>query len=226
MLLINNLYKLYAYNDGWSPKLTTRNFNDKVPLNFNLEVNMSHIVKVCKIHGPLTEDQVLFNDKYPRCHQCKIDKDRRWKNRNKEQHIATSKRWKKENREHYLEWQRQDREKDPEKYRKWSRELKSKNRKKIRKQEICRIHGLKLDQYEQMIIDQENKCYICGKEEQTRGRGGDIMPLCVDHCHKSEAEGNYKVRKLLCRMCNQGIGFFKDDIDLMKKIISYIEEHQ
>ncbi len=58
---------------------------------------------------------------------------------------------------------------------------------------------------------QDNKCAICRKEESKRFR------LFVDHNHKTG-----KVRGLLCNSCNSAIGYFSDDIELMKSGIQYI----
>jgi hypothetical protein len=53
-------------------------------------------------------------------------------------------------------------------------------------------YNLELEDYYQMVVEQDNKCYLCGEEpSDVYGR------LVVDHCHKTG-----KVRKLLCRMCN------------------------
>lgn len=43
--------------------------------------------------------------------------------------------------------------------------------------------------------------------------------LSVDHNHKSN-----KIRGLLCLNCNAGLGNFRDNITLLKKAISYLEE--
>lgn len=52
-------------------------------------------------------------------------------------------------------------------------------------------------------------CDICGDTESK---------LQLDHCHTT---GKY--RGLLCRACNLALGHFKDDVDLMRKAIDYIE---
>jgi len=60
---------------------------------------------------------------------------------------------------------------------------------------------------------QDFVCAICkGPPEDT---------LCVDHCHDSG-----RVRGLLCRKCNTGLGSFRDEPDLMLKAIKYLEAHR
>lgn len=69
-----------------------------------------------------------------------------------------------------------------------------------------------------MFNSQEGKCKICsspillsGKVEQRNS----IM--CTDHCHKSGV-----VRGLLCNSCNRGLGFFRDDSNILLKAYNYI----
>ena len=48
-----------------------------------------------------------------------------------------------------------------------------------------------------------------------------LLPLAVDHCHDSD-----DVRGLLCLSCNQGIGSFRDDPDIMTKAIEYLNRYR
>jgi hypothetical protein len=66
------------------------------------------------------------------------------------------------------------------------------------------------EQYEELLKKQNNKCLICG--EESKGR-----KLAVDHCHETG-----EVRGLLCGNCNQGLGLFKDDPELMQKAAEYV----
>ena len=58
-----------------------------------------------------------------------------------------------------------------------------------------------------------NCCPVTGEESS--------KSLCVDHCHKTG-----KIRGVLCRACNSGIGHLKDDISLLKRAIVYLEGNQ
>lgn len=51
---------------------------------------------------------------------------------------------------------------------------------------------------------------ICKKEE-----------LVIDHNHQTG-----KVRGLLCANCNNGLGFFMDNIENLKEAIRYLENDQ
>lgn len=43
----------------------------------------------------------------------------------------------------------------------------------------------------------------------------------MDHCHKT---GQH--RALLCKLCNPGLGFFRDDPLLLRRAAEYIEGYQ
>ena len=77
-------------------------------------------------------------------------------------------------------------------------------------------YGITLDEYENMLDSQDNKCFICEEEA-----GYNNKPLYVDHCHSTN-----KVRKLLCQHCNSGLGMFKDNPELLSKAAEYVKQWQ
>ena len=79
-------------------------------------------------------------------------------------------------------------------------------------------HSLSIEQYNEMLKSQNRVCAICGKEELIfDDRTKKFRRLAVDHNHKTG-----KIRGLLCSLCNRGLGFFYDDINLFKKVIKYL----
>jgi hypothetical protein len=60
-------------------------------------------------------------------------------------------------------------------------------------------YGIDVDEYDALSERQCHACAICGERAQGES-------LDVDHDHVTG-----KVRGLLCRQCNQGLGLFKDD---------------
>lgn len=76
--------------------------------------------------------------------------------------------------------------------------------------------GITPQEFEEKLKSQDYKCAIC-KSNETRGIGS----WHVDHDHKTG-----KIRELLCYNCNVGMGLFKDDIDILKKVIVYLRKHQ
>ncbi len=81
---------------------------------------------------------------------------------------------------------------------------------------LKRKFGITTDDYAKMYSDQNKKCLICGASESDNG-----YKLAVDHCHKSG-----KIRGLLCRSCNLGIGNLKENIDSLNQAILYLEKHK
>jgi hypothetical protein len=74
-------------------------------------------------------------------------------------------------------------------------------------------YKITLDEYNEILSKQNNKCAICGNAKNGNRR------MCVDHNHSTG-----DIRGLLCGRCNLGIGSFTDDIDLLKKAIIYLEK--
>lgn len=60
---------------------------------------------------------------------------------------------------------------------------------------------------------QKNKCPICDTKI------ADTFHL--DHDHKTN-----KVRGLLCRSCNLGLGLFKDNVVFITKSLLYLYKHE
>lgn len=71
-------------------------------------------------------------------------------------------------------------------------------------------YGLSKEEYFKILNNQNGVCAICNNKPNER--------LSVDHCHKTK-----KIRGLLCRKCNAGVGFFKDDINHLQKAIEYLK---
>jgi hypothetical protein len=49
---------------------------------------------------------------------------------------------------------------------------------------IRRQYGITLDEYNEMLENQDYKCAICGNEDEVEGRR-----LAIDHCHTSGTTG-------------------------------------
>jgi hypothetical protein len=93
-------------------------------------------------------------------------------------------------------------------------ENKTKIAKSNRYSDVKNRYGLSKDDYEDLIKKQDGKCAICNS---SRGTKYKWRALAIDHDH---ATG--QVRGLLCQGCNTAIGMFKDDIELLNKAISYL----
>lgn len=73
--------------------------------------------------------------------------------------------------------------------------------------------SLGIDQrtYEFGYKNRKGCCDICGKFFEV---------LCLDHDHKTK-----QIRGLICQMCNRGLGHFKDNIELLRNAVKYMESH-
>lgn len=88
------------------------------------------------------------------------------------------------------------------------------NRRKALDRHKLRKFSLTRADVEKMLERQDGKCEICRKPiASIDGRGTHI-----DHCH---ATG--KVRGILCRNCNVGIGYFNDNIESLRNAIEYLQ---
>jgi hypothetical protein len=73
-------------------------------------------------------------------------------------------------------------------------------------------YGMTVADFERMKSEQDGICAICGQP-----LGDDIA---IDHDH-----GTGKVRGLLHRGCNTGIGLLREDPDVLEGAIAYLLRH-
>ena len=116
--------------------------------------------------------------------------------------------------------------KNPEKkqkYNNYQKNYANKNKEKIKnypsrssetwkKRNLARRYNLSLEEYEEIVSLQKQKCLLCEIETEK---------LAVDHCHQTG-----KVRGLLCHNCNTSICLLKEDIKTLFKIIEYLQKHK
>lgn len=76
-------------------------------------------------------------------------------------------------------------------------------------------YGITVQQYNQLLVLQGNKCAICRTEFS--GEGGSKHSPHIDHCHTTG-----EVRALLCKNCNAGIGLLQDDVAILANAIKYL----
>jgi hypothetical protein len=129
-----------------------------------------------------------------------------WNRRTREQQDA----YNKVRRERYAnDPEYRERQKDQ------SRNRPNKEEKK-RHQHLKELYGLTHDQYTEKLASQNGVCAICGN-----GHSGRLNAkhLSVDHDHDTGM-----VRGLLCSKCNMGIGYFKENHEILQKAIDYLDK--
>ena len=100
---------------------------------------------------------------------------------------------------------RQSRKDDPYKHRNW---------------ELKKRHKINNEIFNRKLEEQNGVCAICG------GLGVNKNYLTVDHDHQccdSDKSCGKCLRGLLCNLCNVGLGAFKDNLELLKKAIVYLD---
>ena len=120
----------------------------------------------------------------------------------KEQRAAYIKEYREKNKEQIAAWNKEYYEKNKEQINARAKEYRLKSK-----------YGITLTENNVLLQKQNNKCKICLVEFS------NVTPN-VDHCHTTN-----KIRGLLCRACNTGLGQFKDNTKLLTKAINYLEEY-
>ena len=69
-----------------------------------------------------------------------------------------------------------------------------------------------------MLNKQGGVCAICKERRGNKNLEEQLMP--VDHNHSTK-----KTRQILCRNCNLALGLVREDLVILKNMISYIEKH-
>ena len=87
------------------------------------------------------------------------------------------------------------------------------NKAKVTKRQLIshrrRLYGLNEEEYNNMILSQNNLCAICNKPSD--------KTLHIDHDHATGM-----VRGLLCHNCNTGIGMLQEDLIILNRAIEYL----
>lgn len=83
---------------------------------------------------------------------------------------------------------------------------------KARRKRREQLYGTTPDDIEALAASQGGVCALCnGSLEGNR-------QFNIDHCHITD-----RVRGILCGSCNKGLGFFKDNVAVLRKAALYVE---
>ncbi|GGP31473.1 hypothetical protein GCM10010501_72640 [Streptomyces libani subsp. rufus] len=81
-------------------------------------------------------------------------------------------------------------------------------------------YGITAEDYEALLEAQGGACAICREPCTTGNR------LSVDHDHEccpGRRSCGKCIRGLLCTRCNPGIGYFRDNVELLRRAVAYLE---
>ena len=88
--------------------------------------------------------------------------------------------------------------------------------------ELISKYGFSIKEFNELLSVQKGLCAICRKQETSvESRTGLKRALAVDHSHSTR-----KVRGLLCSHCNRALGLLKENVEILKSMIAYIERHK
>lgn len=100
------------------------------------------------------------------------------------------------------------------------RDYRAKNRDtinaKLRAGTLKWVYGISGEDYQTLLQKQNGLCAICKKVPMPRGNRS--RHFCVDHDHKTG-----KIRGLLCDPCNIALAHLKEDPEIFRSAIAYIE---
>jgi len=99
------------------------------------------------------------------------------------------------------------------KIRRYQQRPEVRRKRNIRKREykMLKVYNITQSEFDEIIINQHGKCAICQKQ---------LIKACIDHCHKTS-----KVRGILCRNCNLGLGLLEDNVEILQSAIKYLNNN-
>ena len=87
------------------------------------------------------------------------------------------------------------------------------------KSQLKANYDLTVEDFQNMFETQQRKCGICEVQLENIFEGIEGVRPAVDHCHNT-----LKIRGLLCTECNSAIGKLRDNPDLLRKGIEWLEK--
>jgi len=141
-------------------------------------------------------------------------KQKEWRDNNKE-HLKELKRNSyQRNREKAIDTVKKYRAKNLDRIKQKSRDNYKKNPSLYKERRIKYKYGMTYEDKEKIFQSQEGRCAICLKPFS-------MHELHIDHDHITN-----EVRGLLCPHCNTSLGLLKEDTDILKNMINYLESKQ
>ena len=138
----------------------------------------------------------------------KRERMKRWRENNREHIKSYQKAWRADNAEAVAEYQRE--------YQKDYKQREGAKADALRRH-LWKYYKMTPSEFNELWEAQSGKCAICDVAMAPRGRAHNSA--AVDHNHENGA-----VRGLLCRNCNAGIGYLKDDPDRLIAAAEYLVE--
>ena len=153
---------------------------------------------------------------YNKTHKEELKQNaKKYNDAHKEEIKKYNKQYKENHKKEIKEQQRQYNQTHKEERRKSNKQYRENHKEMARKAHLKWKYNLTIKQFDVMLKQQNNKCFICKKEFNKNKK----EPY-VDHNHKTNT-----IRKLLCHSCNSMLGHSFEDISILQAAIDYLKEH-
>ena len=164
-------------------------------------------------------DKAAYMKEYYQANKEKINaRHKEYYQANKEKINSRHREYNQANKEEINAYRNEYNKINKEKVISYNKEYRKINKEKIDTREkeywLKEKYGMTLKDKKVMLKKQNNKCKICSlkfNENNFKSKS------CIDHCHTTN-----KIRGLLCPTCNSGLGFFKDNTNLLINAITYL----
>lgn len=97
-----------------------------------------------------------------------------------------------------------------------------------RRYRLSENYDISLEAWSALYVSQAGRCAICACQlpalsemQQSLPRKDKGFRWSTDHCHLTG-----KVRGILCHGCNVGIGYFREDVEVVRRAIKYLDSHR
>jgi hypothetical protein len=148
-----------------------------------------------------------YKDGYrPSCKECRNKYEKTFRDNNEE--------YRKSQLENRKRWEQENPDKAKKSRENYQRSEESKLKSKVNYP--FRKYGITYEEVEKLRVKQDDKCLLCNKYNFKKGKK---VKLVIDHCHVKD-----EVRGLLCSKCNQGLGLFDDNVEVLQKAIAYLKK--
>lgn len=162
------------------------------------------------------------------CTVCCRDFQAQYRVNNPEGVKESFSRWYIENRAEALVKQKEYREKNKEKVaaktKEWNEKNKERRRLSARKRHLRSKYNITPEDYDRMLETQKGLCIGC-----ERHYSEFKLPLLIDHdhaCCPTNKSCGKCIRGLLCTECNGLLGYGKDNPEILKRLIKYLEDYK
>lgn len=193
--LLNEFYKNSTRKDGYDHYCKVCHAKYKKAYYIN---NHNKIMSKEKEYRENNKEQIKQQRK-----NYEINNKEKVRNRHKQYYLNNKEKVQEYHKQYYIK----NKEYVDNRSKKW----KVNNKNKVFNIMLKYKYGITVEQKNQMIIIQNNKCACCKDPLDNNPRN-----VCIDHDHITG-----KLRKVLCQKCNKSLGIMEENVDKISKLLEY-----